>query len=63
MATITLPGSCDEFCDLPEEIYPILARGNWMFEDFGEDITLWHDLQPVLRFATQMLSNSTLLLW
>jgi hypothetical protein len=63
MATITLPGSYDEFCDLPEEIHSILARGSWMFEDFGEDTTLWHDPQPALRFATQMPSNSTLLLW
>jgi hypothetical protein len=63
MATVTPLEICDEFCDLTEEIHPILSRSNWIFKDFEKDTALWHDLQPALRFATQMLSNSNLLLW
>jgi hypothetical protein len=50
-------------CDLLTYIHPILARMNWIFEDFEKDAALWDDLQPALRLVTQMLTHDSLLLW
>jgi hypothetical protein len=57
--------SLQHLCDLPETIHPILARENWLDMDVNVrgDNTLWNNLQPALRFVTQMLTNEAALLW
>jgi hypothetical protein len=57
--TITL----QQLCDLPSAIHPILTCEAWLCEDFGSNAALWQDLQPALRFATQMLTNNAALMW
>jgi len=59
MPTIT----SQKFCNLLQEIHPILARENWPNEDFDKDATLWYNLQPALRFASQMLASTSSILW
>jgi hypothetical protein len=39
------------FCDLPNEIHPILVRENWIGINYTR-CNLWQEIQSALRFAT-----------
>jgi hypothetical protein len=53
----------EPWCSLSGIIHPILARRNWIYIGAYRNDELWRDLQPALRFATQMLFNDVALLW
>ncbi|KAH7083845.1 hypothetical protein FB567DRAFT_550868 [Paraphoma chrysanthemicola] len=51
-----------QLCDLPTTIHPILARENWIHSNTRKSEALWDDIQPVLRFVTQMIMDEIALL-
>jgi hypothetical protein len=63
MENPTMAMTLQQYCDLPENIHPILAREKWAHENFDKDVALWQRIQPSLRFATQMLTSDPAILW